>query len=77
MAKTGLERMQSFRERRKSKGYRQVSILIDPETAHRLDRMKAKHNQSIDAMFSEALKYLEAQKGEKGGVLRKKTNWRK
>ena len=65
MAKSISERVKKWRQKRRD--YKRIDILIDPETARRLDRLKVKHNQSIGAIFSEALKCLEAQEGKKGG----------
>ena len=61
MAKTGSERVKNYRERRKD--HRRIDILIDPETARRLGRMRAKHGESISVIFGRALKSLEKGSG--------------
>ncbi len=69
MGETSRERVKQFRSRQKEKGNRQITVMLDRESAERFDRLKAKMNRfrklNNNTLVCEALKVMEKDFDEK------------
>jgi len=69
MAKSNAQRSKEWKERKKQKGYKQIKIWISPSAQGRLARLKSYYGGTLNDIFDDALKSLEAVK--KMGVIKR------